>query len=80
MAYPYHERLMPPSEVARRFGAELLPCPFCGSLSVALFLSACPHVTCCNCEADGPSHEARGGNEDAQARAVQAWNRRVVTP
>jgi Lar family restriction alleviation protein len=76
---PYDEKLMGSHDVERKHGMQLRPCPFCGSAAVGLYLSHIPHVTCTQCEADGPSVD--GGNRwDLEARqhhAVRLWNART---
>lgn len=75
MSKPWTDRVMPPLQVQRELGVELLPCPFCASESVGMWVGPTPHVTCGRCEADGPS--IWGEKADIQMRQREAalrWN------
>lgn len=70
----WRERVMPPGQVASRFNAEPLPCPFCHSKTVGLWVGPTPHMTCGNCGADGPAFEgSKDDLEYRQHRAFEAW-------
>ena len=60
----------PRREARPAAGAELLPCPFCGSLraEVCTLDSAAFWVECCGCDASGSAVRT-------EAAAVAAWNR-----
>lgn len=67
-------RVMGPSEVAGRFGAEPMPCPFCHSPVIGMYMSHSPHMTCGSCGADGPTFDGtRETFEDRQHKAFHAW-------
>lgn len=75
------QRVMDPQQVAARFGAELMPCPFCACPTVGLHLGPSPHATCANCGADGPTFEGSSETiEHRQQQAVQAWNGSMSRP
>lgn len=74
---PWNDRIMPAYEVERVFNTRLKACPFCGCLNVALYLGPTPHITCMNCEADGPAVQARGhDHRERQGMSVRLWNAR----
>jgi hypothetical protein len=61
-----------PREVGRAAGAELLPCPFCGSDDLEVQVSMAfglPRVVCFSCPGTGTGHRA------TEAEAIAAWNR-----
>ena len=75
------DRVMPAFEVLRRFGIRLLPCPFCGSENIGIYIGPHPHITCKDCHADGPLDYRSGGRDDVeymQVRAIESWNVRVT--
>jgi hypothetical protein len=69
-------QIMPASIVRDYFGADLKPCPFCGSHAVGLWAGPTPHATCMGCEADGPTAPRGGTLEVRQAHAINLWNTR----
>jgi len=80
MAAHWRDNVIPASLVMSIKGVKLLPCPFCGSGAVGLWTHSAPHVTCGNCQADGPAIEGRRIDlEERQHRALQAWNTRAQT-
>jgi Lar family restriction alleviation protein len=59
-------------------GDILLPCPFCGSLRVAVFFSRNTYVECRACGTRGPQIGAHVETDDMGAqRATQKWNERA---
>lgn len=63
------------------FGEYLKPCPFCNCPLVGLYLSPIPHITCRNCNADGPSFEgSKDTLDERQHKAVKAWNNAIQRP
>jgi hypothetical protein len=70
----WNDRVLMPSVVADRFGAEPKPCPFCRSKTVGLWTGPTPHMTCGNCGADGPAFEGTSNSlEHRQQQAFDAW-------
>ena len=48
--------------------SKLFPCPFCDSEDVEMNQTSVFWVSCCSCDAEGPS-------KPTQAEAISAWNR-----
>lgn len=63
---------------------KLKPCPFCGSNDLfpdyedrcSLDEYVC-WINCENCETDGPLSKWENSYNEAEAAAIQAWNKRV---
>ncbi|MEH2517525.1 hypothetical protein V1279_003098 [Bradyrhizobium sp. AZCC 1610] len=75
----WHDRILPRDECELRFGVKPKHCPFCASFAVGLYLGPTPHITCVDCNADGPQI-SEGRREDLDYRQYQAilkWNMRV---
>lgn len=81
MSKPWTDRVMPPLQVQRELGVALLPCPFCASENVGMWIVGTPHVTCGRCEADGPAiWGPRENLEERQREAALRWNVRPSLP
>lgn len=53
-------------------GLECLPCPFCGSGNLGVYMGRQTHITCGDCGADGPLVA-----EGQATLAVMHWNARM---
>lgn len=71
--------MMSPHDIKARYGVTLEACPFCGG-GAYLYASPSPHVVCGKCAADGPAFERRGDQDEANAKALGAWNVRTSYP
>lgn len=54
------------------FGMSALPCPFCASINVGVYVGNYHHMTCLACGAEGPMCTR---DEPPQA-AIERWNSR----
>lgn len=70
------DRIMPPQDVMQVFKEPAKACPFCGSLTVGLWVGPSPHITCGTCGADGPTFDGPASTlKDRQYKALQAWQK-----
>ena len=54
-------------------------CPFCNSYNIGLYTCGIPHMTCRNCNADGPSSEEPSLSlNEKQYEAIRLWNIRTI--
>lgn len=60
---------------------QLKPCPFCGGEAKTRHIRDGREVFCRMCCASGPpEYDGRADQPSAEARAIEAWNRRASEP
>jgi Restriction alleviation protein Lar len=57
---------------------KLRPCPFCGSVDVALEGHKRVNVSCTHCKAEGPVSQTSDDPRRAIFEAVFSWNERMA--
>jgi hypothetical protein len=72
---------MEPARVADMYGTDPMPCPFCKSRLIGMYMSPSPHMTCGSCGADGPAFEGSSETLDERKhKAFHAWQGAMPRP
>jgi Lar family restriction alleviation protein len=60
---------------------DIHPCPFCGAKAKTDYVRDGRKVVCEGCHASGPAQfHGPAAMPSAEARAIEAWNRRTGSP